>query len=713
MSLRRGRSRPSSSRPRSDVIRLAFDRGGVGMRSEDRRMAGDPLKLQVSGRPRRRSRDRSYRYSVSDVGDARVRTTACSFLPFRTLVVLSELFEGSFGRGDFSLLAVGQFRARAGAGTGTEIGRETRCRGPVATGGLALRGTGGRSVVVVILVLADFDPFAACAAVCEWTGARWRHGVEGRFRFAGSPVGQVGGRVHGRGAVPTVELRQGTELRVVACASSEIRQHSTHPQRDVVGLGLGQAFRLDGAVATGAEVSAIEIFADVFVQDPTDGDLRSRLQVLRRHEEEVIITAVGEDGLHLQVGPAAASDVSAAGAFVPRVDVDGKLRVEEDEGGGMAQDLPTVVGILTVIVHVTDVSFELADDVAFGNEGVDGEILPHGVLAGEDDAAILADLPLDVGKGEFFDGSVEPVKDVLRRASVGGLGEGVPIAGPDGQAAGDADGVEQVGLHGPVAGIVLVEAHELEAVRFAVVAVHGQMAGGMFDGARRALRGGSGALATIDGERGRSRVRADRTGTAVARLGSFGRGRLVLGASAATLADGACLVLLRRTPSVQLDGTGVRQLDLLLVTLGGRALGLLVAEVGRVPLAALSLVGAPDVQGPGFAVGAVVDVRDLLLRRVVAGDVLPGFARLTEDGAAIVLGEAADAFDRVRLILLDGLLLLLLLLLQGGRAVGLGGGSMDRAGDRIEQRRGVRVEGGRVVCHNMTDSTRRVYGERR
>lgn len=46
-------------------------------------------------------------------------------------------------------------------------------------------------------------------------------------------------------------------------------------------------------------------------------------------------------------------------------------------------------------------------------------------------------------------------------------------------------------------------------------------------------------------------------------------------------------------------------------------------------------------------------VGDMVSRLVVAHDVLPRVALLTEDGVAVVVGEAADAFYGGRLFLVD------------------------------------------------------------
>lgn len=64
---------------------------------------------------------------------------------------------------------------------------------------------------------------------------------------------------------------------------------------------------------------------------------------------------------------------------------------------------------------------------------------------------------------------------------------------------------------------------------------------------------------------------------------------------------------------------------------------------------------------------------------------LPRLTSFAKHGVAIVIREATDTFDRVRFVLFEWLL-------QGGRCVGLGGGAMDRASDRIEKRRGMRVD---------------------
>lgn len=64
---------------------------------------------------------------------------------------------------------------------------------------------------------------------------------------------------------------------------------------------------------------------------------------------------------------------------------------------------------------------------------------------------------------------------------------------------------------------------------------------------------------------------------------------------------------------------------------------------------------------------------------------LPRLTSFAIHSVAIVIRESADTFDRVWFVLFKWLL-------QGGRCVGIGGGAMDRARDRIEKRRGMRVD---------------------
>lgn len=80
--------------------------------------------------------------------------------------------------------------------------------------------------------------------------------------------------------------------------------------------------------------------------------------------------------------------------------------------------------------------------------------------------------------------------------------------------------------------------------------------------------------------------------------------------------------------------------------------------------------------------------------RVVADDVLPCFAALTEDRAPIVLVEKANAFDGVRLFFV------------GRGRVGdstIGDGRTQRGGDRVRIRDGVRDGEGGGICHSPTD----------
>lgn len=136
-------------------------------------------------------------------------------------------------------------------------------------------------------------------------------------------------------------------------------------------------------------------------------------------------------------------------------------------------------------------------------------------------------------------------------------------------------------------------------------------------------------------------------------------------------------------------------LCLLLLALCPRSAAFPLPDFALFPESPLSFCGALRIQVARFAVGAVVDFWNFATM-VVAFDVLPGLARLAENGVSIIIFKGADAFDGVGLFLFFGRNRV------GDRA--FGSGRVQRSGDRIRIRRRVwgRENGG--VCHNPTAS---------
>lgn len=135
-------------------------------------------------------------------------------------------------------------------------------------------------------------------------------------------------------------------------------------------------------------------------------------------------------------------------------------------------------------------------------------------------------------------------------------------------------------------------------------------------------------------------------------------------------------------------------LRFLLVALGPRSLGFPVTTLALLSEAPLAFCGTFGVDRPWLTVHAVMDLRHVPTV-IVALDVLPRLAPLTEDRITIIILEGTDALDSIRLILLRG------------HGVGDGtvrDGRVQRGGDRVRVRGGMRVcDNGRGgICHNPT-----------
>ena len=115
---------------------------------------------------------------------------------------------------------------------------------------------------------------------------------------------------------------------------------------------------------------------------------------------------------------------------------------------------------------------------------------------------------------------------------------------------------------------------------------------------------------------------------------------------------------------------------------------------------ALLVGGSPRINGSWTAVCAFVHVGNVFGRLVVADDVLPCVAPFAQHRVAIVVGEAADALDRGRLVFLYGSI-------QSWRAgrVGRRWGAGAVEGGRCRLRVSMRLDRG-DVCHPLADTLR-------
>lgn len=136
-----------------------------------------------------------------------------------------------------------------------------------------------------------------------------------------------------------------------------------------------------------------------------------------------------------------------------------------------------------------------------------------------------------------------------------------------------------------------------------------------------------------------------------------------------------------------------RVLGFLLVALGARSFGFTVASLALLSEAPLAFCGTFGIDRPRLTVHAVMDLGHVPTV-VVALDVLPRLAPLTEDRITIVILEGTDALDSVRFILPGG---------HGVRDGTVRDGRVQRAGDRVRVRGGMRgCDDGGGICHNLT-----------
>lgn len=136
-----------------------------------------------------------------------------------------------------------------------------------------------------------------------------------------------------------------------------------------------------------------------------------------------------------------------------------------------------------------------------------------------------------------------------------------------------------------------------------------------------------------------------------------------------------------------------RVLGFLLVALGAGSFGFAVASLALLSEAPLAFCGTFGIDRPRLTVHAVMDLGHVPTV-VVALDVLPRLAPLTEDRITIVILEGTDALDSVRFILPGG---------HGVRDGTVRDGRVQRAGDRVRVRGGMRgCDDGGGICHNLT-----------
>ena len=430
------------------------------------------------------------------------------------------------------------------------------------------------------------------------------------------------------------------------------REHAFDPVADAVVLGLGQVLRLDGrrGPGVGQGRGPAEEGAGVTIRIPAESDLPSGLQILVGAEAKVILGPVRDEGPHDDVGPTASAQVSTPASLPPRIDVDGQLRVKEDEGLRMSQGRPSIGGILPVVLQVSDLALQLAHESAGGDKGFDRQVMPGTALQPR-----IGPGPLhEVGQGEGVKGSIDPLKDLGGSLSVGGERQGVGVVDPRRQDAGDANVAEEIRLQRAVSWVVRRSSRIL-GPREEVGMIAVQRRGGFGrriprapTGSRRRRKGRAAV-----GAEGRARpasiwLRLDRAGGPVVRLGPFGRRRLVSG-DAIVLAVGPerCDGLDGRRPAIRLDVQLGHVLGPLPRHLGHRSPGLAVQPAILLAAASLALDGALGIDGARLAIGAVVDLGHLLGGGIVAVDVLPGIALLAQDRGPIVVLEAADALDGV------------------------------------------------------------------
>lgn len=148
----------------------------------------------------------------------------------------------------------------------------------------------------------------------------------------------------------------------------------------------------DGCYILGAVVrilfdKAVGRLEKLRIEVPHGSDLRIGRDVLFGNKAKVIFYFIGDVRLHSDVRTARPSYVPEQGAFLSAVNVDRKLRVEENVRFWMAKFLPAVAGIEAVVSEQTNFALDLTNNVIFA----------HGILGFQDFPGRMPAIDIDIG----------------------------------------------------------------------------------------------------------------------------------------------------------------------------------------------------------------------------------------------------------------------------------------------------------------------------
>jgi hypothetical protein len=297
---------------------------------------------------------------------------------------------------------------------------------------------------------------------------------------------------------------------------------------------------------------------------------------------------------------------------VAAVNVEWKVRAEENERFGVTELGPVVVWIQTIVIENADFACDFANHMIFlhGIQGLNnfpGRMFPANVNCGISDG-----IRCQRGPARFIKSGIGPVEGILSPA-IGHPRQGFRVLNPDRSLSQEADVDEQVAVPVDTFIIMVIETEEF-------LGVQGNGRSGRF-GRTRGDRGGRTAFSALGGKGRHTRKGTDGRRGSVTSFGLLSWG----------------LIASPRLAPLMSKSIHVAISDLFLLGFGTRALlPVTVLTLLSDPPLALTLSCAPGIQRARLTVDAVVHIRHPLVR-VIADDVLPRLTPFAENCATIIL----------------------------------------------------------------------------
>ena len=126
-----------------------------------------------------------------------------------------------------------------------------------------------------------------------------------------------------------------------------------------------------------------------------------------------------DDDLYFGVWLTASAHISQNSTFNARVNVDGELIVEENEGFWMSEFVPTIGRFLLILFFATNMAFDFTNVCVDRHRTIERDPLKDWMPPADRDADVLIRMLGDSGRSavQLFDGPIPTVENLVLRCT--------------------------------------------------------------------------------------------------------------------------------------------------------------------------------------------------------------------------------------------------------------------------------------------------------